>query len=77
MEGAEGMEAMTTQQKALMFRNYAELLRRAWLNPSCKKWQNDVYKFERENRDELDFYQVEWQDAARRDDEANNERKAS
>lgn len=44
-----------------LWEKYAALLRRAWLNPSYKPWQEDVYKFERENIDHLDEYFEKWQ----------------
>ncbi len=44
-----------------LFIRYAELLRRAWTNPSYKPWQMDVHKFEHEHHDELEAYLRRWQ----------------
>lgn len=44
-----------------LFRDYAELLRRAWLNPSYKPWQQDVHDFEHENDGRLKATFSEWQ----------------
>lgn len=42
------------------FVRYAELLRRAWLNPSFEPWQLDVYTFEREYGDVLKLCFSTW-----------------
>ena len=47
-----------------LFIRYAELLRRAWLNPSFQPWQLDLYKFEHEHHDTLKPYFGKWQVAA-------------
>lgn len=47
-----------------LFKRYAELLRRAWLNPSHAPWQKDVYDFEHEHYDELRSHFIRWQENA-------------
>lgn len=50
-------------KKLELFERYAELLRRAWLNPSHKPWQQDVCDFEYANRDVLHPYFSKWQES--------------
>lgn len=45
-----------------LLERYAELLRRAWLNPSHAPWQRDVHVFEYEHHDELKPYFSKWQE---------------
>lgn len=63
---------MTPQQKLILWRNYAERLYRSRRDPSDEKALEEVRRFERDNREDLEFYWSEWNDAARR-----VERKAS
>jgi hypothetical protein len=44
---------------------YARLLRRAWLNPSYKPWQQDVHDFEHKHDDVLRPAFKEWSEADR------------
>ncbi len=52
-----------------VFARYAELLRRAWLNPSFEPWQMDVHKFEHEHDAELGPYFSKWQENSRKESE--------
>ena len=45
-----------------LLEEYARLLRRAWLNPSYKPWQDAVYAFEGEHDMEFSPLFREWRD---------------
>lgn len=47
-----------------IFVRYAELLRRAWLNPSCASWQHDVCAFEHEYGEVLERHFRRWREKA-------------
>lgn len=48
-------------EKLQVFVRYAELLRRAWLNPSHEPWQHDLRDFECKHEAELEQHWRAWQ----------------
>ena len=57
---------MTPQQKTIMWRNYASLLYRQQREPNNASALEEVRRFERDNKEDLEYYWSEWNDTARR-----------
>lgn len=53
-----GIDSPLQPRPTKLLDEYARLLRRAWLNPSYKPWQDDVHRFERNH--DLDTYFERW-----------------